>query len=211
MSQIHGHMARDAHGLPKVLLWPAMPNPSMPCTWPALKQPYSHFWCGCPKSREPAADDYPLRYTTPYTYAPMIPPSLCLYYHSHPMNPKPAICDNQRTEERQKQKSAMLTNKKTCYRILLFFSVILGIRSDMTLIILLQLFLIFLNMSKASRITRLTSFSTCYGQDSELSGNVLPTNVEVLRCLAFSRREIMSSCGSNKQVPITKIAEQVLI
>jgi hypothetical protein len=42
---VHGREARDCHGLPKVLLGPVMPDPSMPCKGPPLKQP-----CGCFRS-----------------------------------------------------------------------------------------------------------------------------------------------------------------
>jgi hypothetical protein len=39
----YGTVARGGHGLPKLLLGPAMPYPSTPCGQPSLKWPYSHF------------------------------------------------------------------------------------------------------------------------------------------------------------------------
>jgi hypothetical protein len=36
-------MVRGTHGLPKISLEPAMPNPSLPCGRPPLKLPYGRF------------------------------------------------------------------------------------------------------------------------------------------------------------------------
>jgi hypothetical protein len=52
-------MARGGHGLPKVLLGPAMPNPLMPCGRPALR------WL---QGKQPAAVFYPLGHATPYAF-----------------------------------------------------------------------------------------------------------------------------------------------
>jgi hypothetical protein len=43
-------MARGGHGLPKILLEPAMPDSFTPCGQPPLKRPYSHFRDGRPKA-----------------------------------------------------------------------------------------------------------------------------------------------------------------
>jgi hypothetical protein len=43
VEQCHGRMARESHGLPKVLLGPAMANHSTPSRRPPLKRPYRHF------------------------------------------------------------------------------------------------------------------------------------------------------------------------
>jgi hypothetical protein len=42
-TETHGRMARGGHGLPKLSLWPAMPNPSTPC---ALRPPAGRAACG---------------------------------------------------------------------------------------------------------------------------------------------------------------------
>jgi hypothetical protein len=55
-----------SHGLPKVLLEPAMTYPSMPCGRPPLKQPYGLFRGGRFFSGLPVAVSYPLGHPMPY-------------------------------------------------------------------------------------------------------------------------------------------------
>jgi hypothetical protein len=45
----HRHMARDGHGLPKVLFRPVMPYLSMPCRWATCETALLHFqgWPAC--------------------------------------------------------------------------------------------------------------------------------------------------------------------
>jgi hypothetical protein len=45
MLEVHGHMARGGHELPKVSLRPTMPSPS-PFEWPPLKWHYGRFRVG---------------------------------------------------------------------------------------------------------------------------------------------------------------------
>jgi hypothetical protein len=51
---LHGRMARGAHGLPKVSLWPAQPDP------------YSRLVVARPQGVRPVAVFFPLGYPTPY-------------------------------------------------------------------------------------------------------------------------------------------------
>jgi hypothetical protein len=62
----HGHMARGGHGIPRVLLGPAMPDPSTPCRWPLLKRSYSRFRGGCQHGGRPAVVFYPFGHPAPY-------------------------------------------------------------------------------------------------------------------------------------------------
>jgi hypothetical protein len=65
----HGRMARDGHGLPKVLLGPAMPDPSTPC---GRATPVTALTTisgvACPQGSRPAAVFYAFGHHTPYDY-----------------------------------------------------------------------------------------------------------------------------------------------
>jgi hypothetical protein len=69
----HWRMASAAHGLPKVLLGPTMPNPSTPCGRTPLKQPYSRFSGGRPHGWRPAAILYLHGHPKPYASVPKDP------------------------------------------------------------------------------------------------------------------------------------------
>jgi hypothetical protein len=69
MSCSHGRMARGGHGLPKVLLGPAMLYYSMPFGQPTLKWPYGRYRGGYPHGRRPLSVLYPLGHPTLYAYA----------------------------------------------------------------------------------------------------------------------------------------------
>jgi hypothetical protein len=59
-------MARGGHGLPKILLGPAMPYLNMSVRQPPLKQRYSRFRGGRPQGGWPVAVFYPLGHPRPY-------------------------------------------------------------------------------------------------------------------------------------------------
>jgi hypothetical protein len=56
-----------AHGLPKVSLWPAMPDPSMPCGRATPEM--AVLGVACAQSRWPATVFYPLGHLTPCAQA----------------------------------------------------------------------------------------------------------------------------------------------
>jgi hypothetical protein len=72
----YGRMAKVSHGLPEVLLGPAMPDPSTSCGRPPLEQPYCCFRGGHPQGQHPTAISYPLGHPTPYASVDHPPPRL---------------------------------------------------------------------------------------------------------------------------------------
>jgi hypothetical protein len=65
LNEIHGHMAKVGHGLPKESRGLAMPDPSMPCRWATPEKASGPFqWW--PHHRRPAAVFYPFGHPTLY-------------------------------------------------------------------------------------------------------------------------------------------------